>query len=391
MLFTSIILVLLVSIILLVNHWSQNKGIVYLVAIIFFLNLRQTTILLANSDGYETLVAILHIHFDPLIFLMGPFLLYYLKSQVQGKIVFDKYFLLHAVPALLAFVNTLPYYSYPFESKVAYISQAQEIYFFDPWHFPYLILPLKYQGIGLIIFNTSYALFCIAYIIGLRKNGPNYQKKKLSVLLQHTFAFILTTIANNFILMIFIVVNSPQIGDLSYRQLAFKGGGYLFFMALVLPLFFFLTPSWLYNEQQRLNVFDTIRLFLTRFKQPVAGSLVAPTNENLSDMERIITYIEKEKPYLQVNFSLHNISQVLNIPHIRISNAFNQQLNTSFPVYRNKLRLAHTISLIYDGAHLTNSIEGIAVLSGFKSMSIFYSAFREEHGMTPTEWIKKNL
>ncbi len=191
--------------------------------------------------------------------------------------------------------------------------------------------------------------------------------------------------------MIFIVVNSPQIGDLSYRQLAFKGGGYLFFMTLVLPLFFFLTPSWLYNEQQRLNVFDTIRLFLTRFKQPVAGSLVAPTNENLSDMERIITYIEKEKPYLQVNFSLHNISQVLNIPHIRISNAFNQQLNTSFPVYRNKLRLAHTISLIYDGAHLTNSIEGIAVLSGFKSMSIFYSAFREEHRMTPTEWIKKNL
>lgn len=143
MLFTSIILVLLVSIILLVNHWSQNKGIVYLVAIIFFLNLRQNKILLANSDGYETLVAILHIHFDPLIFLMGPFLLYYLKSQVQGKIVFDKYFLLHAVPALLAFVNTLPYYSYPFESKVAYISQAQEIYFFDPWHFPYLIPPLN--------------------------------------------------------------------------------------------------------------------------------------------------------------------------------------------------------------------------------------------------------
>uniref|UniRef100_UPI0040477A10 hypothetical protein n=1 Tax=Algoriphagus sp. TaxID=1872435 RepID=UPI0040477A10 len=141
MLFTSIILVLLVSIILLVNHWSQNKGIVYLVAIIFFLNLRQTTILLANSDGYETLVAILHIHFDPLIFLMGPFLLYYLKSQVQGKIVFDKYFLLHAVPALLAFVNTLPYYSYPFESKVAYIIQAQEIYFFDPWHFPSFKIP----------------------------------------------------------------------------------------------------------------------------------------------------------------------------------------------------------------------------------------------------------
>ena len=95
MLFASVILVFLVSSILLIRHWSQNKGIVYLVAIISFLNLRQITILLANSDGYETLVAVLHIHFDPLAFLMGPFLLYYLKSQVQGKIVFDKYLLLH--------------------------------------------------------------------------------------------------------------------------------------------------------------------------------------------------------------------------------------------------------------------------------------------------------
>ena len=391
MLFASVILVFLVSSILLIRHWSQNKGIVYLVAIIFFLNLRQITILLANSDGYETLVAVLHIHFDPLAFLMGPFLLYYLKSQVQGKIVFDKYLLLHAIPALLALINTLPYYSYPFESKVAYFSVVQETFLFNPSNFPYLILPLKYQGLGTIAFNISYALFCIAYLVRLKKKSPFPLKKKLSVILQRIFSFFLISIINGLILIIFIVVNSPQRGGWNYRQPSFEGGGYLFFMALVLPMFFFLTPSWLYNEQQRLNIFDTIRLFLTRFKQPVAGPLVAPPNENLSDMERIVSHIEKEKPYLQVNFSTHDISQVLNIPHIRISNAFNQQLNTSFPVYRNKLRLVHAISLMREGAHLTNSIEGIAARSGFKSRSIFYLAFKEEHGMTPTEWIKKNL
>jgi AraC-like DNA-binding protein len=391
MLFTSVILVFLVSSILVIRHWSQNKGIVYLVAIIFFLNLRQITILFANSDGYETLVSFLHIHFDPLIFLMGPFLLYYLKSQIQGKIVFDKYFLFHAVPALLAFVNTLPYYGYPFESKVAYFSVMQETFSFNQSNFPYLILPLKYQELGTFVFNISYALFCIGYLVRLKNNSPISLKKKLSLILQRIFSFFLVSIINGLILIIFISVNSPQTGSWNYRQPSFEGGGYLFFMALVLPLFFFLTPSWLYNEQQRLNIFDTIRLFLTRFKQPVAGPLVAPPNESFSDMERIITYIEKEKPYLQVNFSLHNISQVLNIPHIRISNAFNQQLNTSFPVYRNKLRLAHAVSMMREGAHLTYSIEGIAARSGFKSRSIFYLAFKEEHGMTPTEWIKKNL
>lgn len=391
MLFASVILVFLVSSILLIRHWSQNKGIVYLVAIIIFLNLRQITILLANSDGYETLVAVLHIHFDPLIFLMGPFLLYYLKSEVQGKIVFDKYLLLHAVPALLALINTLPYYSYPFASKVAYFSVVQETFLFNPSYFPYLILPLKYQELGTFVLNISYAIFCIGYLVRLKKNSPFPLKKKLSVILQRIFSFFLISIINGLILIIFIVVNSPQRGGWNYRSPSFDGGGYLFFMALVLPMFFFLTPSWLYNEQQRLNVLDTIRLFLTRFKQPVAGPLAGPTNENLSDIERIVSHIEKEKPYLHVNFSMHDISQVLNIPHIRISNAFNQQLNTSFPVYRNKLRMAHALSLMREGAHLTYSIEGIAARSGFKSRSIFYLAFKKEHGMTPTEWIKKNL
>jgi AraC-like DNA-binding protein len=104
-----------------------------------------------------------------------------------------------------------------------------------------------------------------------------------------------------------------------------------------------------------------------------------------------VAYIETEKPYVKVSFSLHDLSQALNIPRIRVTNCFNKDLNTSFPVYRNKLRVADAISLLRAGTHLTISIEGIAERSGFKSKSIFYAAFKEEYNMTPTEWMKKNL
>jgi AraC-like DNA-binding protein len=53
--------------------------------------------------------------------------------------------------------------------------------------------------------------------------------------------------------------------------------------------------------------------------------------------------------------------------------------------------VGHAISLLRAGAHLTTSIEGIAESSGFKSKSIFYAAFKEEYGVTPTDWIKNNL
>jgi AraC-like DNA-binding protein len=391
MLFTSVVLVILISIILLIHHWSQNKGIVYLVMSIIFLSLRQITFLLVNSEGHNALVPILHIHIDFLNLLIGPCMLYYIKSLVQGKIVVDKYLLIHAIPALLALINTLPYYSYPFENKVAYFTRVQEILVFNSNNFPYLILPLKYQGMGIFVFNFSYVLVCIAYLVRLKKNSRTYLKKKLSVILQRILAFILIVSIPYLIMMIYILVNSPQTDGFIFKQSAFKGDGYLFFITLLLPLSFFLMPSWLYNYQERMNVFDKIRLLLKRFREPAIGTLEASKYEKAADMERIVTYIEKEKPYVQVNFSLHDISQVLNIPHIRVTNAFNQQLKTSFPVYRNKLRLAHAISLLRDGAHFTNSIEGIAARSGFKSRSIFYLAFKEEYGMTPTEWIKKNL
>jgi AraC-like DNA-binding protein len=98
-----------------------------------------------------------------------------------------------------------------------------------------------------------------------------------------------------------------------------------------------------------------------------------------------------EKPNVNVSFSLHDLSQALNIPLVRVTTCFNKELNTSFPSYRNKLRVDHAISLLREGAHLTTSIEGVAERSGFKSKPIFYAAFKKEYGTTPTEWIKENL
>ena len=71
-----------------------------------------------------------------------------------------------------------------------------------------------------------------------------------------------------------------------------------------------------------------------------------------------------------------------------------QVLGTWFfllPLYRNTLRIQHATQLLRDGAHLTTSIEGIATLSGFKSKSAFYLAFKAVHEMSPIEWIQKNV
>ena len=393
MLLTSVLLSLLISSILLISHWSENKGIVYLVFVIILFSIRQFIFILIHSDAHVEVLALLLFHLDPLFFLLGPFFLYYLKSIIQGKLVADKYLLVYAIPALIAGINTLPYYSYPFAEKVAESAAIQGNYFLDgPVNFQLLFFPFKYQLRLAALYNLSVVLFSFVYLIRLKKNSAIQLKKKVSALLNRILAATtLAVIVPNLMVLLYVIVNSPKKGELVFRQAAFENNGAIFFMTLLVPLSFFLIPSWLYNDQATATPLDKFRAFLQKLQKGTSPIAMGSKLEKSEDLERIIAYLETEKPYVQVNFSLHDLSQALNIPHIRVTACFNKELNTSFPSYRNKLRLAHAISLLRTGAHLTTSIEGIAEQSGFKSKSIFYAAFKEEYGVTPTDWMKKNL
>ena len=393
MLLTSVLLALLISSILLVSHWSENKGIAYLIFVIILFSIRQFIFILIHSDAHVEILALLLFHLDPLFFLLGPFFLYYLKSIVYGKLVMDKYLLVYAIPAFIALINTLPYYSYPFAEKVAESAAIQGNYFLDgPVNFQLLLFPFKYQLRLAALYNLSLVLFSFVYLIRLKKNSAIQLKKKVSVLLNRILAVaILAVIVPNLMVLLYVLVDSQKKGELIFRQAAFENNGAIFFMTLLLPLSFFLIPSWLYNDQASATPLDKIRAFLQKLRKGTSQAAVLSKLEKSEDLERIIAYLEREKPYLQVSVSLHDLSLVLNIPHVRLTTCFNKELNTSFPSYRNKLRVAHAICLLRAGTHLTTSIEGIAEQSGFKSKSIFYAAFKEEYHMTPTEWMKKNL
>jgi AraC-like DNA-binding protein len=393
MLLTSVLLSLLISAILLVSHWSENKGIAYLIFVIILFSIRQFIFILIHSDAHVEVLAILLFHLDPLFFLLGPFFLYYLKSIVHGKLVVDKYLLIYSIPALIALINTLPYYSYPFAEKVAESAAIQGNYFLDgPVNFQLLFFPFKYQLRLAALYNLSVVLFSLVYLIRLKKTSAIPLKKKVSVLLNRILAATtLVVIVPNLMVLLYVVVNSPKKGELVFRQAAFENNGAIFFMTLLVPLSFFLVPSWLYNDQASANPLDKIRAFFQKLRKGNPQEAEGSKSEKSADLERIVAYLETEKPFIKVSFTLHDLSQALNIPHVRVTTCFNKELNTSFPSYRNKLRVAHAISLLREGAHLTTSIEGIAERSGFKSKSIFYAAFKEEYGMTPTDWIKTNL
>ena len=393
MLFLSLLLTFIVAVILLIHHWSQNKGIVYLAATIIFFSLRQFTFLLINSDAHGKLLSILFLHFDPLFFLMGPFSLYYLKSLIRGKLVADRYLLLHVLPAVLILINLLPYYATPFATKVTEMTQAQGLIpYLKNVAEPYLLFPLKYQRTIMMVYNLTYVIVAFGQLLRFKRSGTTYIKKKLSALINRILWVMPAFILPYPLIVSYFTLQTPEKGELVYRNIAFTSDGLVFFLTLILPLSFLFVPSWLYGEQSTTSTGDLlIHKIVNLFRKKSGEAKEEANSEKSTDLERIVAFIEQEKPFLQVGFTLHDISQELNIPYIRVINCFKKELNTSFPMYRSKLRVAHAISLLKSGTHLNTSIEGIAEMSGFKSKSIFYTAFKEEYNMTPTEWMKKNL
>ena len=386
MLQTPLILVIIVSFIFIVNHWGQNKGVIYLVFIALDKALTQFALLELNATQNPTVFSLVY-HLEPLIVLQGPFFLYYLKSIMKGAIVWDRYLLLLSIPALLFLINLIPFYALPFPDRVAYFSDA----IVNPDIQGHLFLTLSQQYLFIAIYNTAFIIYGVAYINKIKSGGGVYIKKKVNILFTRIFIVALLTIIPGLVVLFILALNSPQEGMINFLNPEAVNNNYLYFQSLVLPLSFFFVPNWLYNEKEPFSFLDNFKAAWKKVIQTNATLSQEGSFGKSSDFERIVSYIETEKPYLKTDFSLHDISQALNIPRIRVTNCFNKELNTTFPSYRNKLRVAHAISLLRAGAHLTTSIEGIAERSGFKSKSIFYAAFKEEYDMTPTDWIKKHL
>ena len=386
MLHTSLILVFLVSFFFIVNHWNQNKGVIYVVFLILDKALTQYALLVLNTTQDATTFTLVY-HLSPLIVLQGPFFLYYLKSIMKGEFVWDKYLLLLSIPSLLFLINLIPFYSLSFENRVDYFSAP----IFNQDLNAYFFLTLKQQYLFISVYNTAFIIYGIWFINKLKSAGGIYIKKKVTVLFTRIFIVSLLTIIPGLVVLFLLSVNSKQPGMINFLNPDSVNTNYLYFQSLVLPISFFFVPNWLYNEKEPLSFLDNFLLTWKKVTSEHAKTSADDSFEKSTDFARIIAYIETEKPYVKTQFSLHDISQALNIPHNRVTNFFNKQLKVPFPTYRNKLRIEHATDLLRSGTHLTTSIEGIAEMSGFKSKSIFYKTFKEAYGTTPVDWIRENL
>ena len=109
-----------------------------------------------------------------------------------------------------------------------------------------------------------------------------------------------------------------------------------------------------------------------------------PDSANAAYRATLEKWIESEKPYLQSDFQLMDLRQVLPLNRSYLSQLINSEYGCSFYQWVNRLRIEEAKRLMREQPDLR--IQEVADRCGFSSRRVFSQIFTRETGTTPTEW-----
>ena len=127
--------------------------------------------------------------------------------------------------------------------------------------------------------------------------------------------------------------------------------------------------------------------------QPVAEQPVGPEPEELklqqeaAFAERMYLLFEKEHVYLNPRLRLSELATLLGTNRTYLSQYFNQNCESTFYDFVNDYRIHHAKLLLHS---TDDTLETIAMNSGFNSLSTFRRAFVQREGMSPIEFRASN-
>ena len=123
------------------------------------------------------------------------------------------------------------------------------------------------------------------------------------------------------------------------------------------------------------------------FKQPPKYKYSGLSERDIArHKEKLINYLEQEKPYIDPDLKLQNLADHLRIPPYQLSQIINTELQQNFYDLINSLRIAEAKHRLMDPAKQHITIIAIAYDVGFNSKSTFNTAFKKYTKMTPSQF-----
>lgn len=371
-----------------VFNWRLNRNIVYLSIFLSIQALSCIAYSLFLFGGSVFLYALLLNNIAPLYFTLGPFMYLFVRGLVYDNQKFHKIDLLHFIPFVLHLLAIIPYLLTSFDYKLDIArSLMQQYEHYKTYNFM-LFYPHYINNIARALQFSTYIAISISMLV---KAYPKIKHKTSVVLKQHKYtykflfilltSFFLLSVSNLYVSIVFETTTTiDKILPMSFTIIYFALSIYI-----AVPIYILFNPRILYGMPQFIES-EPVTIIENKIKKKVSEPKPKDSVEFQLSKD-IMQYLEVEKPYLKLDFSIHDICNHFNTPQHHIQYCFSNVLNRHFRDIKSELRVKYAIELLNSNMANNISMEGIGRQAGFASNSNFYTSFKVVSGVTPNQWL----
>ena len=381
---------ILLSFLLIYNNWKINKTAIYLSLFLLCVSIYGIAHYFVLYGKSPFWLAIFYNHFTPLMLMLGPLLFFYVRGTLYNSSKLHRWDFIHCIPALIHLIGIIPYSIQPFDKKLeiaeAIISDVDLILSVDSNFLFSTAFNFSIRAILLLLY-IIYCSFLVWKRFNDKKLAKNMQAKSLVISLRWLVVLLssLFLIVTEFLIITYNSVTiKPSVGLRNSYPLYILSGIAYFTIAFSLLLF----PKILYGiTKKNSREQGGEKMKFDKKNENPANSISIEEGYYFELTEDIKEYLNKEKIFLNRDFSIVDIALGLKISENEVIYCITNVLQTKFTTLRSDLRIDNAIKLLSNLSDNKLTIEGIAQQSGFKTRASFYKAFKDKTGMNPTEFM----
>ncbi|WP_407524686.1 AraC family transcriptional regulator [Lacibacter sp. MH-610] len=319
---------------------------------------------------------------------MGPLLYFYVRSITNFHFRFSKKDLLHFVPGVVYLLwSLIVVVTDKLIVKKYYLMDGYSDPDFDGW----------YQWLQ----NIS-ILFYLVLSIRFYRQYKQY--------VMYEFSFVDVANLNwlrNFLIAFAIITMLPLLEELLsffpfFQNMDYRGSWYSFFVFAVVVYYVAINGFNAVVVPLRKLLFEPE--LLLQYKSPALLTAATTTEAEFEIVEskinnieldnwkeKISTLMQSQHLYENAELTLSQLAKQLSTNPSLLSRIINTGFGINFNDFVNEYRINAMLEKLKQGEQKNQTLLGIAFDCGFNSKATFNRAFKKQTGLSPKEWMEKNL
>ena len=303
----------------------------------------------------------------PLLFLIGPVFYLYSKYLLQENFKIRLSYLLMLIPLCLAYWRMWGWIFLDLGVKAEILKGIK------PWEKPQITFS-NFIEFGALIVHTAVYVLLVVKSMSLYKQELVNLSSDNRVLLNYNWMRNVTIGLLVYVCGFFITM-----GLLAYFQqyTIIIDKLWLFILTmLILSVGYFAI-----RQPEYFHYTSDDNFHLQKIRQPLL-----PQEQSREFYEKVLQYLQSEKPYLNPNLKAADVAKALNIPVYHLSYIINNQSPYNFFDLINKHRVDEVIKILNSTEGKKLKLLSIAFDAGFNSKASFNRAFKKFTRKTPSEF-----